>query len=460
MNRLSIKQKLLVYNILIQSLILIVFSFSIYKILEISTLDKIESTLKVIVLDIADDILEHQDELLTQIYDEEKEYKYEPLYIRLIKQSTLKTINSTTNFPLEIPLEQNHFKKLKEDVIDFQNNDSFIISRIKLKIKNEIYILEVGTTNNFLNNTMNNLFYILLFIVPIILIFSIIGGYFLIYKSFLPIENILKNLKNITAFNLSNRLYTRNSKDEIDLLCHEINNLLTRLEISFDKISQFSSDASHELKTPLTIIRGEIEVTLRKQRDTKEYEQTLKSCLDEVLSIQKTVDDLLFLAKNESDFTNSFEPFYSNEVTQEAIKELSPLAALKQIQINSNLKENILLNGHSSLLKIALKNILKNAITFSHKNQCVNVSTYLENDHFIIQIQDYGIGIAQDEQKKIFEKFYRTDKSRNKESGGTGLGMAIVEKIIHLHHAKISLTSQEDVGTTVLVEFNILNQKD
>jgi signal transduction histidine kinase len=444
MNRFSIKQKLLLYNIIIQCVILIVFSLSIYKILEISTLDKIESTLKVIILDVVDDIIEHKKELTSRVFDEEKEYKFEPLYIRLVQTDLAKVI-----------------KQLKENIIYFENHANFIISRIKIRIDNAFYVVEVATHNAHITNTMENLFYILLFIVPIILIFSIIGGYFLIYKSFLPIETILKKLKNITAFNLSNRLEIRHTHDEIDTLSNEINQLLTRLEISFEKISQFSSDASHELKTPLTIIRGEIEVALRKERSSKEYQQTLHSCLDEVLLIQQSIDDLLFLAKNESDFIHSFTDCKSDEITLEAIKELKNFADLKHITLQTQLNEPVILQGHVALLKIALKNIIKNAITFSHENQTVLIKNDLINDTFCIIIQDFGIGIAQEEQKKVFEKFYRTDKSRNKESGGTGLGMAIVEKIIQLHHGKIHLQSEENQGTTIVLEFqNFKRLKD
>jgi signal transduction histidine kinase len=461
MNNLSIKQKLLIYNIIIQCLILIVFSFSIYKILEISTLDKIESNLRVIVLDVMDDIVEHQNELETLIYDEEKEYKFQPLYIRLIKlENPLYVVNHTNSFPKDIPTNFSYLQQLKLDLIDFEHNQTYILSRIKITIRNEIYVVEVATNNTFLLTSMENLFYILLFIVPIILIFSIIGGYFLIYKSLTPIENILKDLKNITAFKLSNRLPTLDNNDEIDMLSKEINSLLTRLEISFERVSQFSSDASHELKTPLTIIRGEIEVALRKERSSQEYGQTLNSCLDEVLIIQTTIDDLLFLAKNENDFTHYFEEFYSDEIILESIKELKPLALLKQIEIEYHIQQSIALKGHPALLKIALKNILKNAITFSHPHQKVLVKNYIENNLYCIHIQDFGIGIAQNEQQKIFEKFYRTDKSRNKESGGTGLGMAIVEKIIKLHEAKIKILSEENLGTTVLLQFTIDTTKE
>ena len=451
LNNLSIKKKLLVYNVLIQALILIILSISIYKTLHLSTLDKIETSLKVIILDIVDDIIDHKSELSQLRFDEEKEYKFKPLYIRLIKINKEKLdVISNSYFPNSIPLS---FHNIQKDIIHFEEYKDFILGEIKFLINKEDFILQVATDYKILNHTMENLLYILIFIIPIILIFSIIGGYFLIYKSFLPVENILNKLKNINATNLSKRLVTTNTNDEISQLSQEINSLLERLEISFEKINQFSSDASHELKTPLTIIRGELEIALRKDRSTQEYKNTLEICMDEVLMIQQTIDDLLFLAKNENNKQIFEEEAYIDEITFEAIKELKLYAKLKNIKIESQIKDIFQIKGHTKLLKIAIKNILKNAISFSHKDATVLIKNYIEDNHFIISIEDKGIGIAKEEQAKIFEKFYRTDKSRNKESGGTGLGMAIVEKIITSHNGKIELQSIENEGTTVKLIF-------
>jgi len=443
MNKLSIKRKLLIYNILIQTFILIILSLSIYKTLHLSTLDKMETSLKVIILDIVDDLVKRQDKFLNIDFDEEKEYKFKPLYIRLINDE--KKIEKSTKFPKELPLS---FHKIEKDTIHFQRFDDFIVGEIKFSMLNKEFILQVATDYKILNETMQNLFYILIFIIPIILIFSISGGYFLVYKSFKPIEDILTNLKEINSSTLSKRLTTSKKQDEINMLAIEINSLLQRLEISFEKINQFSSDASHELKTPLTIIRGEIEIALRKDRNSEEYKKTLLSCLDEVMIIQQTIDDLLFLAKNK-DLSNNLEDVYIDEVTFEAVKELKPFAKIREIEIKSQINDVFQIKGFSKLLKIAVKNILKNAITYSYKNSSVLIKNYMDNENYIISIEDKGIGISQKEQKKIFEKFYRTDKSRNKESGGTGLGMSIVEKIIKLHNAKIQLISEEKVGTTV-----------
>ena len=450
LNNLSIKKKLLVYNVLIQAFILFVLSISIYKTLHLSTLDKIETSLKVIILDIVDDVIEHKQELHVREFDEEKEYKFKPLYIRLFEASKDLILINSSFFPNSIP---SFFRDLPKNTIYFQKYKDYIVGEIKFSIDEKSYILQVATDYKILNHTMEDLFYILIFIVPIILIFSIIGGHFLIYKSFAPVEKVLYDLKNINASNLSKRLNAPKNNDEISQLSHEIDNLLERLQISFEKINQFSSDASHELKTPLTIIRGELEVALRKERSAQEYKSTLEICMDEVLMIQKMIDDLLFLAKNENSKQIFEEEVYIDEITIEAINELTQYAKLKGIKIESQIQDIFQIKGHSKLFKIAIKNILKNAISFSDKDASVIIKNYFEDNHFIISIEDTGIGIAKEEQKKIFEKFYRTDKSHSKDSGGTGLGMAIVEKIITNHNGKIELQSVENEGTTVKLIF-------
>ncbi len=453
-NNLSIKKKLLIYSFLIQAIILTIFSVSLYKALEMSTLDKLQATLKVIILDITDDLLE-KDKITNTILDEEKEYNFEPLYIRILDDISHEMIIQTPNFPSNIKHDDNYLNKLKPSVITFEEQNDFLVSRIKIDFHGEKnVIIEVVTTKEILTSTLENILYILSFILPIILIFAIIAGNFLIYKSFSPIENILFELKQINANDLSARLKTTKNEDEINQLINEVNNLLSRLESSFERISQFSSDASHELKTPLTIIRGEIEVTLRKERTNDEYKSALNNSLNELSLIEQTVNDLLFLAKNEKDLMiDKQEEFYFDELIDESINEIKSLAKLHQVEINFILENSIEFKGFPNLLKIAIKNALKNAIQFSHENSQVIVKSYKNADSFNISIQDFGIGIPLSEQEKIFEKFYRTDKSRNKNSGGTGLGMSIVKKIIDIHKGLIKIKSAENKGTTVTISF-------
>lgn len=453
-NNLSIKKKLLIYSFLIQAIILTIFSVSLYKALEMSTLDKLQATLKVIILDITDDLLE-KDKITNTLLDEEKEYNFEPLYIRILDDNTHEMLIQTQNFPNNIEHDNNYLNKLKPSIITFEEQNDFLISRIKIDFHGEKnIIIEILTTKEILTSTLENILYILSFILPIILILAVIAGNFLIYKSFSPIENILFELKQINANDLSARLKTTKNEDEINQLINEVNNLLSRLESSFERISQFSSDASHELKTPLTIIRGEIEVTLRKERTTDEYKNALNNSLNELTLIEQTINDLLFLAKNEKDLIlDKQENFYFDELIDESINEIKSFAKLHQVEINFVLEDSIEFKGFPNLLKIALKNALKNAIQFSHKNSQVIVKSYINDGIFNISIQDFGIGIPLNEQEKIFEKFYRTDKSRNKNSGGTGLGMSILKKIIDIHKGIIEIKSKENIGTTIILSF-------
>ena len=457
-NKLSIKKKLLLYSFLIQIIILAIFSFSLYKALEISTLDKLQATLKVIILDVTDDLLE-KEQISAVTLDEEKEYKFEPLFIRILDNNNHEKLIQTSNFPEDIEHNDNYLKNLELNTITFEEQNNYLVSRIKIDFhKEKIVIIEIATTKEILTSTLEDILYILSFILPIVLIFSILGGNFLIYKSFLPIENILLELKQINAKDLSARLKSNKNKDEINQLVEEVNSLLKRLESSFEKISQFSSDASHELKTPLTIIRGEIEVALRKERSNEEYKSVLNSSLNEIIIIEKTINDLLFLAKNEKDIIlDNQEYIYFDEIIDESINEVKSFAKLNEIEINFILQDTIEYKGYSNLLKIALKNAIKNAIQFSHKNSQIIVKSYKKGSFFEISVQDFGIGIEKNEQIKIFEKFYRTDKSRNKNSGGTGLGMSILKKIVDIHKGKINIHSKENIGTTITISFPIEN---
>ena len=457
-SNLSIKKKLLIYSFLIQLVILMIFSISLYKALEISTLDKLQATLKIIILDVTDEVLENN-EIENILLDEEKEYNFEPLYIRILDNKTHKKIIQTSNFPDNIEQNDEYLNRLKENTVIFEKQNNYLVSRIKINHhEGKISIIEIATTKDILTNTLENILYILGFILPIILILSVIGGNFLIYKSFLPIENILSQLKKINANDLSARLNSSKNEDEINQLVNEVNSLLKRLEASFEKISQFSSDASHELKTPLTIIRGEIEIALRKERSIDEYKDALNSSLNEIIIIEQTINDLLFLAKNEKDLIiEKQEIFYFDEIVDESINETKNFAKLHQIDIKFIVEDTIEFNGYSNLLKIAIKNILKNAIQFSYKNSQVIVKNYKKDGFFNISVQDFGIGIEKNEQIKIFEKFYRTDKSRNKNSGGTGLGMSILKKIVDIHGGIINIESKEDFGTTITISFPIKN---
>lgn len=449
---LKIKTKLLLSTIVVQAITLLIITYGLYKTLEISTFDKIQSNLRIITLDVIDDILNHK-KLLSDInFEEDSEFQFKPLYIRIIEPKSKKII-VTTNFPKVFDIKESDFSKLQNKKILITEKNNYVISQTIIEARKNInLVIQIATTKSTLNATLDTLLNILYIITPLIFLLTIIGTILILNKSFKPIENILDSLKQIQATSLSKRIPTSKSNDEIEELINEINSLLTRIETSFEKTKQFSSDASHELKTPLTIIRGELEVALNKQRTKDEYKHTIKTSLDEIIRIQRTIENLLFLAKPNETFQNK-QTIYLDEISYESIEELSSYAKKKDVTIKCEILEHIEIEGFQDILKIAIKNILKNAIAFSYKNTQVLIKNYKEEGFFIISIEDKGIGISKKEQEKIFEKFYRTDKSRQKDLGGTGLGMSICKKIIQMHGASITINSKENFGTTVLMKF-------
>ena len=252
-------------------------------------------------------------------------------------------------------------------------------------------------------------------------------------------------VKNIKIDGEPHLIQPSNIAKEIDELIETFNTLIDNLQISYKKVKDFGQNASHELKTPLTIIRGEIEVGLRKGRSNEEYKEILHSTLLELDHLQEIIEKILFLGANaDSDISKSFEEVYLDEILEEAIKERIALAKTKNITINLLVLEPTTILGNSGLLKIVCHNLLENAIKYSYEGGVINVS--LQNNS--LTIEDFGCGIPHEELPKIFDRFYRVDKVRNHKSG-SGLGLSIVKNILDIHGFGIAVESLERNYTKV-----------
>jgi len=233
-NNLTIKTKLLLSTIIIQAVTLFIFGFGLYKAVEITTIEGVKSNLRVIMLDIVDDILSHKKLLANIDLDEAEEFKFRPLFIRIIEPKSKKILVST-HFPKSLNTIDTNYKIIDIKKIVFSEEKGYIISRTKVEVKKGIkLVIEIATQKSIINVALDNLLYILALVLPFIFIISFFGTYALLKKSFKPIEIILNNLRNIQATNLSKRIQTNNTDDEINQLTTEINNLLNRLESIMD----------------------------------------------------------------------------------------------------------------------------------------------------------------------------------------------------------------------------------
>jgi signal transduction histidine kinase len=231
------------------------------------------------------------------------------------------------------------------------------------------------------------------------------------------------------------------------------NQLLNNLENSFSKITDFSNNASHELKTPLTVIRGEIEVALKHNRKPQEYKDILKNILEESISIQKMIEQLFFLAKKDmTELTSDFNEIYLDEVLTDTILQIEKFALTKDTNIKIKKIIPVTIHANETLLKIAINNLLRNAIIYSPNCSQIFVSLDENGVDYLLSIEDNGYGINEEDLAFVFERFYRADKARSRKDGGTGLGLAIVKMILDIHGYKIELFSKKGSGTTVLIK--------
>ena len=281
----------------------------------------------------------------------------------------------------------------------------------------------------------------------VILCVILVAVYFVLSRSLAQTKNVVDVVKNITIDGNPYQIAPTHISKEIDELIETFNTLIDNLQISYKKVKDFGQNASHELKTPLTIMRGEIEVGLRKERSCDQYKEILHSTLLELDHLQEVIEKILFLGANaDSDIIKSFETVYIDEIIEEVVREKRAFAKTKEISIQLKEIEPTTKSGNPSLLKIVCSNLLDNAIKYSPKNSVVNIS--LKNNALIIE--DFGCGIPSEALLKVFDRFYRVDTVRSNKSG-SGLGLSIVKNILNIHRFDITIESIEGSYTKVKI---------
>ncbi len=294
---------------------------------------------------------------------------------------------------------------------------------------------------------------VLALLLAIIVVFY--GGWVIVSKFISPLEQIVYKADKINAENLTERIKVdqNDPPDEVIKLVNSLNRLLERLERSFKQIKQFTYDVSHELLTPLTVMKDEIEISLMRRRKVKDYIQTLNVVYSQVNRSIDIVKSMLYLAKVEAGVINvNLCEVNVPELIREVILTLDRKAKRKKIKVKFNCDSVLITKTDENILFEALKNILDNAIEYTGKNgnveiKCERVGKWLE-----ISISDNGIGISADDLPYIFDRFYRGRHALELNPTGTGLGLALTKSMIDLLKGKISVSSEIGKGTTFIVQ--------
>jgi len=350
---------------------------------------------------------------------------------------------------------------------------SYLLKEIDIPLKSGYQILDRGNKKLisrsiiiFRNGFLDGYFVVardisrdykfLRFLTTIIIIASIIGsiialltGFLVSKKSMQAINNITETANNISFGDLQKRLNVDGPEDEINRLARTFNSMLDRLENSFKRQQQFVSDASHELRTPISVIQGYIDLLDRWGKDEIEVrDEAIEAIKNEVNSMNSLLESLLFLARGESEKIDiNKSKFDVNDLLKELIFESRMLT--NSLTINGVYNNNILFYGDKKLIKQMLRIFLDNSIKFTPAGGEITLESEIDDSELILTVCDTGIGIADEDLPHIFKRFYRADKSRSR--GGAGLGLAIAKWIIDNHQGRILIKSKGGEGTIIKV---------
>lgn len=315
-----------------------------------------------------------------------------------------------------------------------------------------IYIVQIATHLKSMQKTLENFRINILLAILITLFLGSLGGWFLSRRGLSPIRVIIDATNRITATNLKQRLPVPHSGDEIDHLVNTINHMIARLEASFKKITQFSADVSHELRSPLCSLKGETEVTLSQERSIEEYRNVLAKNLETFDSLNNTIEDLLLLSKADSgDVPLDLTTIRLDNLLSNLYDLFKVLADQKNIAFTTSLMERLEIKGDKTKLQQLFSNLIDNAIKYTPAGGKINLSLKNQPNQIEVIVKDSGIGIPENALPHICDRFYRVDKSRSKATGGTGLGLSICKWIVQAHQGEIKAASTPGKGSVFTI---------
>jgi signal transduction histidine kinase len=274
------------------------------------------------------------------------------------------------------------------------------------------------------------------------------------------VDALVRTAREVSGTNLNSRLQKLETGDELQRLSDTLNEMLDRIESAFLRITEFTADASHELRTPVSLIRTEAELALRRSRGEAEYKESLRHILLEAERTTVLIEQLLSLARTDSGReTIQLQPVDLNQTLRSVVDGWQRVATIRNLQFSASLDVTdffVFVLGDETLLRRLADILLDNAFKYTSPPGSVHLSLEPKGESAVITVQDSGVGIAEEEQSKIFERFYRVDKARSRAQGGAGLGLAIAQWIVTQHRGSIGVESRSGDGATFRVELPMI----
>ncbi|MGH9666376.1 MAG: heavy metal sensor histidine kinase [Bryobacteraceae bacterium] len=281
-------------------------------------------------------------------------------------------------------------------------------------------------------------------------------GHRIAHRGIEPVKLMAAAVKGIRSHTLDERIRLEDPPSELAALSEAFNQTLDRLQDVFDRLSQFSSDIAHELRTPINNVRGELEVALTRSRTASQYQEAIGSALEECQRVSRLIDSLLFLARAEHPETGVHrEPLHLSSELDKLVLFYEAAAHERAITLEAHVPEDLYADLDRNLLQRALGNLMENAFRYTPPGGRVTLGAKDDRAQLLLTVTDTGPGIPEAHVARIFDRFYRVDTARTAAQGGTGLGLAIVKSIARLHGGEVRIDTAEGRGTSVTLAFGI-----
>jgi len=347
---------------------------------------------------------------------------------------------------VNLPIGQEQFRNISID------RTNWIVYDTPVKNNGEVIgWIRVSRSLESSNNTLFNLRIIMFISVPLYGLIASIGGLFLAKRALRPIDYITKTAQEISKGDLTQRLKLNKTEDEVGKLAVIFDEMLDKLENSIKKERQFASDASHELRTPISIITAQAEEVLRSKHEIKEYKEAIETVRDESKKMSHIISQLLMIYRSdEGRYKFNFEILNLNMIIEDIVNEFQDVANANGLSISFKAEEEIKIKADQTLITRLFINIIDNAIKYTNRDGKINIGLSKMNNCSVIVIEDTGIGISEKDMPHIFDRLYQVDKSR--EDRGSGLGLAIAKWITELHKGEIKVESKLSVGSKFVIK--------
>ena len=439
------------------ALILVIFNTIFYTMLKHSFYDRVENSLSIIANQVKDNFIPIDSPNKIVTIPQKLDYPVSPVMIAVFGAKNMKIVAKSVTF-MDIKIGD-YLKSYQDNVIVYTEKYGKVAIKI-IKIISPIkgYIV-VATPLYKIDIKLQDIFIKMIILNPILLILLLLGANIILDRILNPIKNIIKTANEISVGDLDRIIPLPLQDDEIKELVKAFNAMVIRLRNGIEMIHRFNSDVSHELKTPLSVLKGEIELALRKERSVDYYKETLNISLKEVNYLIEMVEEMLLFTKIENEVGN-LENVKLDEVLLNVISKLSQKADSKNIKIELEKLDIIEMNTNKFLVQTIFINIIDNAIKYSkEEGGKILISLFKEDNNIIFKVKDNGIGINENEIENLTERFYRVDKARNRGIKGFGLGLSIVQKALEILDGEIQFLSEENKGTEVIIKFKGLKNE-